>query len=87
MFTRYYYVNKSWVIRCAVKLGEKKNTHGILVEKAEGKRTFGRHSHRWEDNTEMDIKELRWEGVSWINVTQNSDWRAVVSTVMNSCVT
>jgi hypothetical protein len=28
------------------------------VKKAEGKRPVGRHSHRWEDNTEMDLKEL-----------------------------
>jgi hypothetical protein len=51
-FTRYYYVIKSWAIRWAVRLGEKKNTHGILVEKAEGKRPVGRHSHRREDNTD-----------------------------------
>jgi len=79
-FTRYYYtyVMKSW----AVRIGEKKNTHGILVKKAEGKRPVGRHSHRWEDNTEVDLKEVRWEGVRWINVTQDSDkWRAVMSTV------
>jgi len=38
-------------------LWEKKNTHGILVEKAEGKRPVGRHSHRWENNTEMDLTE------------------------------
>jgi hypothetical protein len=58
------------------------------VKKAEGKRPVGRHSHRWEDNTEMDLKEVSWEGVSWINVTQNSDkgW-AVESTVMNIRIT
>jgi hypothetical protein len=58
-----------------------------LGKKAEGNRPVGRHSHRWEDNTEMDLKEVRWEGVNWINMTQNSDkWWAVVSTVMNNCV-
>jgi hypothetical protein len=58
------------------------------VEKAEGKRPVGRHSHRWENNIEMDIKDVRWEGVSWINVTQNSDkWWAVVSTVTNIRIT
>jgi hypothetical protein len=36
------------------------NTHRILVENAEGKRPLGRHSHRWEDNTEMDLKD-GWE--------------------------
>ena len=65
-----------------------KNTHEVLVKKVEGKRPVGRHNHRWEDNTEMDLKEVIWEGVSWINVTQNSDkWWAVVSTVMNIRIT
>ena len=57
------------------------------MEKAEGKRPVGRHSHRWEDNIEMDLTEVRWEEVSWINVTQNSGkWRSVVRTAMNNCV-
>jgi hypothetical protein len=31
----------------------------ILDGKSEGKRTLGRHRHRWEDNTKMDLKEVR----------------------------
>jgi hypothetical protein len=35
----------------------------IVVGKPEGKRSFGRHRRRWEDNIKMDIREIRWEGV------------------------
>jgi hypothetical protein len=33
--------------------------HKILVGKPEGKRPLGRHTHRWEDNIIMDVKEMR----------------------------
>ena len=32
----------------------------------------------------MNVKEMVWEGVCWINVYQDGHkWRAVVNTVMN----
>jgi len=32
----------------------------------------------------MYLREMRWEGVDWINLVQDKDqWRALVSTVMN----
>jgi hypothetical protein len=33
-----------------------KNAYKILVGKSEGKRLFGRHRHRWEDNIKMELK-------------------------------
>jgi hypothetical protein len=30
----------------------------VLVGKTEGKRTFGRHRRRWEDNIKMDPQEV-----------------------------
>jgi hypothetical protein len=30
----------------------------ILIGRPEGTRLLGRPSHRWEDNTEMDLKEV-----------------------------
>ena len=32
---------------------------GVLVGKTEGKRPLGRSGNRWEDNTEMDIQEVK----------------------------
>jgi hypothetical protein len=32
----------------------------------------------------MDLQEVRWGGMDWIDVGQDSEmWRAVVNTVMN----
>jgi hypothetical protein len=39
---------------------------------------------RWEDNIRMDLREIGWEGVDWMQLTQACDqWRALVNTVMN----
>jgi hypothetical protein len=40
-------------------MGEKKNTHRILVGKPEGKRPLGRPRGRWENNIKMDLREIR----------------------------
>jgi hypothetical protein len=47
-----------------------RNAHKILVKKPEG---IGRHRHRWQDNIKMDVKEIVYEGVDWINVAQDRD--------------
>jgi hypothetical protein len=37
-----------------------------------------------EDNIKMDLREVGWEGVDWIDMAQDRDrWRALVSAVMN----
>jgi len=55
-----------------------------LVGKPEGKRPLGRPRCRWEENIEMDVQEVGWEGRDWIDLTQNRDrWWAVVKAVMN----
>jgi hypothetical protein len=56
----------------------------ILVGKPEGKRLLGRPYRRWEDNIIMDLTEIGWGGMNWIDLSQNKDqWRAHVNTVMN----
>jgi hypothetical protein len=55
-----------------------------LVGKPEGKRPVGRPRRRWEDNIKMDLKEVGYEGVDWIELAQDRDmWRALVNAVMN----
>jgi hypothetical protein len=50
----------------------------------EGKRPFGRHRRRWEDNIRVDHREIGWDGVDWMHLVQDRDqWRAIVNTVMN----
>jgi hypothetical protein len=64
--------------------GETRNAYWILVEKPEGKRLLGRPRCRWVDNIKTDLKEIRWDGMNWIDLAQDRDqWRALVNTVMN----
>jgi hypothetical protein len=47
-------------------------------------RQLGRPRRRWVDNIKIDLREIGWDGVDWINSAQNRDqWRALVDTVMN----
>ena len=39
-------------------MGEGRGMYSVLVGKAEGKRPLERHRHRWEDNIEMDLREV-----------------------------
>jgi hypothetical protein len=46
--------------------------------------TLGRPRRRWVDNIEIDIGEIGWDGVDWIDLAQDKDqWRALVNTVLN----
>jgi hypothetical protein len=47
--------------------------HNILVEKPGGKRPFVRSRHGWEDNIKMDYREVGWEVVDWIHLSQDRD--------------
>jgi hypothetical protein len=65
-------------------MGETRNAYRILVGKPEGKKPLGRPRLRWVDNIKIDLREIGWDGVDWINLAQDSDkWRALVNTVMN----
>jgi hypothetical protein len=49
-----------------------------------GKRPLGRPRRRWVDSIKMDLREIGWNGVDWIDLAQDRDkWRALVNTVMN----
>jgi hypothetical protein len=64
--------------------GERRGAYRALVGKPEGRRPLGRPRRRWEDNNKMDLGEVGWGGVDWIDLAEDWDrWRAVVYTVMN----
>jgi hypothetical protein len=55
-----------------------------LMGKLEGKRPLGRPRHIWEDGIRMDLREIGWGSVDWIQLAQDRDRRrAVVNTAMN----
>jgi hypothetical protein len=56
----------------------------ILVGKPEGTRPLGRSKRTWADNIKIDLREIGWDGMGWIDLAQDRDqWRALVNTVMN----
>jgi hypothetical protein len=65
-------------------MGEKRNAYRIWVGKPERKRPLGRSRRRWEDNIRMDLREIGWGGMDWIDLSQDRDeWWGLVNTVMN----
>jgi hypothetical protein len=65
-------------------MGKRKEACRVLVGKPEGKRSLGKHRRRWENNTKMDLREVGWGGMDWIDLAQNRDrWRALLKAVMN----
>jgi hypothetical protein len=49
-------------------MGEKRKAYRILVGKPEGNRLLGRPTLRWVDNIKMDLREIRWDGMDWVDL-------------------
>jgi hypothetical protein len=65
-------------------IGERRDAYRVLVAKPEGRRPLARSMRRWKDNIKMDLREVGWGDMDWINLTQDRDrGRALVYTVMN----
>jgi hypothetical protein len=65
-------------------MGERRGAYRALVGKPEGRRPLGRPRRRWEVNINMDLREVGWGGMDWINLAQDRDrWRALVNAVVN----
>ena len=57
---------------------------GFWWGKSERKRPLERPRRRWKDNIKMDLQEVRWRSMDWIDLTQNRDrWKDLVNAVMN----
>jgi len=55
----------------------------VLVGNPEGKRPLGTPVRRWEGNIKMDLQEVEFEGIDWIELAEDRDrWRALVNAVM-----
>jgi hypothetical protein len=60
-------------------MGERRNAYRMLVGNPEGKRPLGRPRCRWVDNIKMDLIEIGWDGMDWIDLAQDRYlWRVFV---------
>jgi hypothetical protein len=64
----------------ATQMGGKRTAYRILVGKPEGKSPLERQRHMWVDIIKMNLREIGWNGVDWIDMAQDRDpWRALVN--------
>jgi hypothetical protein len=63
-------------------MGKKRNACRILLGKPEGTRSLGGQRRRWLGNIKMDLREIGWDGIDWIDLAQDRDqWRSHVNRV------
>jgi hypothetical protein len=49
-------------------MGPKRNAYRILVGKPERNRPLGRLRRGWVDNIKMDLREIEWDDMDWIDL-------------------
>jgi hypothetical protein len=65
------------------RIGQKRNAYRIFVGKLEVKRQLRRPRRRCVDNVKMDLREIGWGVMDWINLVQDWDqWRALAHVVI-----
>jgi hypothetical protein len=69
-------------------VGESRGLYRVLVGKPDGNRPLGRPRRTWEDTIKIDLKEVGYGGMDWIDLSQGRvRWRALVNDAeMNSWV-
>jgi hypothetical protein len=64
-------------------MGERRGAYRTLVGKPEVRRLLGRPRRRWEGNIKMNLREIGWGAVDWIDLAQDKGrWRVLVYTMM-----
>ena len=65
------------------RMGDRRSAYRILVGRCEGKRQLGRPRRGWEDNIKIDLKDVGWRGMVWIDLAEYRDrWRALLNAVI-----
>jgi len=62
---------------CGTYGGEERCVQGFGGETRGKKRQFGSLRHRWEDNIKMDLYDVEWGGMDWIELAKDRNmWLA-----------
>ena len=64
---------------CSIMV-KRRGAYRVSVGRPERKRP----RRRWKDNIKMDLQEVGWRGMDWIDLARDRDrWRTLVNAVMN----
>jgi hypothetical protein len=63
---------------------ERKGERRSAYRKLEGKGPLGIRRRRWEDNVKMELQDVGWEGMDWMDLAESRDkLRDLVNAIMN----
>jgi len=72
-----------WAVHVA-RMTERRVIYIVLVGKPKVNRPLVIPRHGWENNIKMDLQEVGYGSMDWIELTLDRDrWRALVNAVMN----
>jgi hypothetical protein len=60
---------------CIKMIGYKR----VLVGRPEGMGPLERNRRRWEDNIKINLQELGWGNVNWIDVASDRRWQTLLN--------
>jgi hypothetical protein len=62
----------------------KRGAHMVSVSRPEQRRPFGRSWRRWEDNIKMELQEVGWGCMEWIDLAQDREkWLALLNALIS----
>jgi hypothetical protein len=77
-------IQKNEMGRARGTYGERTGLYRVLVGKPKRNRPLGRPRRRWENTNKMDLQEVGFGGMDWIDLAQDEDrWWTLVNEVMN----
>jgi hypothetical protein len=65
---KFYFVYNKKILTLKIACGKKINTYTILIGKPQGMRSCRRYICMWEDNIEMNLTDIGWGGIDYIDL-------------------